>query len=169
MLNYKLSLIFPKPTIYAGYIILAIGIIFSLMLLWGGLILILLGYFVSQSYNGIQINAESKQYRSYSHIFGMKFGAWKSLNSYCYLSVLPRKDSYRAYSYAMSSMTDSDNYFGIFLLSQNHRKKLEIRRHGQKDAAFVEAQEIAEILNLKLVKYQPQVSKSTQIRRRARQ
>lgn len=166
MLDYKLTRIFPKPTINAGYIILALGVILGFLLEWAALLLVPLGYFIALSFNGIEINPKIKTFRSYSNIFGLKFGKWESLEDYPDLCVMLRKDSYRAYSYSMSSMTDSNNYYGLFLLSKNHRKKLEIQRHGESQAAIEAAKKLAELLNLNYVKYQPATaSKGLQSRR----
>ena len=165
ILDYKLSKIFPKPTIYAGYILIGIGLFLALFQVFA-LILCLVGTFVSFSYNGIQLDPSQQRYRSYSHIFGFKFGPWQSLEKFCDLSILRREDAYKAYSYAMSSFENSAVYFGVFLLNKNHRQKLEIQRHGDKDAAIASAKKLAVDLKLEFVRYQPQISQQSQHKRR---
>tara|TARA_R110001592_G_scaffold219477_1_gene473802 strand:- start:201813 stop:202313 length:501 start_codon:yes stop_codon:yes gene_type:complete len=165
MLDFKLAKVFPKPTIYAGYVLIAIGLFSALFQIFA-LAFSLIGVFVSLSYNGIQLDPSQRLYRSYSHIFGFKFGSWKSLEKFCDLSILRREDAYKAYSYAMSSFENSAVYFGVFLLNKNHRQKLEIQRHGDKDAAIASAKKLAEELQLEFVAYQPQISQKSQHKRR---
>tara|TARA_R110002050_G_scaffold280921_1_gene428108 strand:- start:3322 stop:3822 length:501 start_codon:yes stop_codon:yes gene_type:complete len=165
MLDFKLAKVFPKPTIYAGYMLIAIGLFAALFQIFA-LAFSLVGVFVSLSYNGIQLDLAKQRYRSYSNIFGFKFGNWESLKKFCHLGILRREDSYKAFSYAMSSFENSAVYFGVFLLNKNHRQKLEIQRHGNKEAALEAAKKLAKELDLELVKYQPQISQQSHYKRR---
>ncbi len=165
MLDYKLAKVFPKPTIYAGYILITLGSFYMLFQVLA-ILMVAIGVFVSFSYNGIEIKPSEKSFRSYSRIFGLKFGKWEPLEQFKSLSILRREDAYRAYSYAMSSFESKSEYFGIFLLSANHRKKMEVQKHGNKTDALAAAKKLSQDLQLDLVKYQPVISAKTQGRRR---
>ena len=165
MLDYKLAKVFPKPTIYAGYILIALGLFYMLFQVLA-ILMVLIGVFVSFSYNGIQIDTKNGRYLSYSRIFGLKFGKWQELNKFSGLSVLRREDAYRAYSYAMSSFENKTEYYGIFLLSANHRQKMEVQKHGNKSDALVAAKKLSQDLQIEVVKYEPLISAKTRGRRR---
>jgi len=154
MLDYKLAKVFPKPTISAGYVLIALGLFYMLFQPLA-ILISLIGIFVSFSYNGIQLDPAQERYRSYSNIFSFKFGRWQDLDAYPDLCIMTRKGAYRAYSYSMTSTTNESQYYGLFLLSKNHRQKLEIQRHGEKSEAIRAAKDIAKILKLNYVKYQP--------------
>lgn len=166
MLNFKLAKIFPKPTIFAGYVLILLGImLFVFQPL--ALIVSLIGVFISLSYNGIQVDPEKRLYRSYSNIYGIKIGKWESLDPYSSISILRREDAYRAYSYSMSSMEERRIYYGVFLLNASHRKKLEIQRHGDMKEATFSAKGLSSALSLELVHYKPEIStRSAKTRRR---
>jgi hypothetical protein len=165
MLNFKLAKIFPKPTIYAGYLLILLGGCFFIFqpLALG---VLLLGIFTSFRFNGIQIDPKKRLYRSYSNIFGMKFGRWESLDDYRKLSVLRRENVYRAYSYSMSTMEERTTYYGIFLVNESQHKKVEIQRHGNMKDATKSAQGLSSKLSLELVQYKPKVSSRNTTKRR---
>jgi hypothetical protein len=165
MLNFKLAKTFPKPTIYAGYILILLGLLFfiSQPLSLG---ISMVGIFTSFSYNGIQIDSKKRLYRSYSNIYGMKFGRWESLDSYRNLSVLRREDVYRAFSYSMSTMEERSVYYGIFLVNESQNKKVEIQRHGNMKDATNSAQRLSSKLSLELVQYKPKISSRSATKRR---
>jgi hypothetical protein len=66
----------------------------------------------------------------------------------------------------MSSFENRDEYYGIFLLSANHRQKLEVQKHGNKTDALAAAKKLSQDLQIELVKYEPVISEKTRGRRR---
>jgi len=52
------------------------------------------------------------------------------------------------------------------LVNKNHRKKLEIQRHGNKNDAAYAAESLATKLGVELVQYQPKISNESKRKHR---
>jgi len=151
VLNNKIGKSFPTPVYIFGIVlsIIGIGACFSSPVL--GVILILVGAFVWSNYFGMEIDTRNQTYREYSSAFGMKYGSWLPMNTLPYVSVLMIKEGMTVYSRSNRSTTISEERYGAYFLSKNHREKILIGKYDKKEEAMNFAQELASVLQKDLV------------------
>ena len=167
MITYKLRKTFPPATVYGGYIVMIVGLINIPFYLVGGLLACLIGAFISLSWNGVQIDIEQRAYKSYTRIYGFKFGKWQSVDDYPHVSILKSTQSFTAHSRAnIPGVTGRNTFYQVCLLDENHRKKLPLKNEKDQEAATATAKDLAMKLGLSFTKYAPIVSAKTQMRRR---
>ena len=176
-INNKLGMLFPPAMRAAGYLFLFIGVYFlsySIYLkLWPFALVaaapFLIGFFIAITSHGILIDVEKKRYKKYTNIFGYQQGSWKKWTNYPFISILKNQVSTMAFSSSNRAATTSKNlYFDICLLDKTHRHKLLIKRLKDQKTAIDDAQELAKMMNVRLTKYQPEISLSTQLRKKRR-
>lgn len=152
--------------VFSGYGILTVGVLITLGNPIIGLLVVLVGGFISFTSTGIQIDVENKKYKHYSSYYGIKQGQWKTLDSYPCLAILQSRQSSTTHSIGnISSITNSENYYDIYLLDKTHRQKLLIKRLKNKEQASKDAKEFAENLGVEFTTYNPVISAKTRSRR----
>lgn len=162
IIDNKLEKLFPPAASFAGYIILIVGLLIFVYNLIAGLVISVFGGFMSFTYSGIQIDLESRRFRKYICIFGIKHGVWITLNNYPYITILHKNIVTTAYSRSNRPATTSDeNYFDICILNDTQQEKIIIKRLKSKEQAIREVKEFAEKMNVKFVDYNPLRSKKT--------
>ncbi len=167
-INNKTGKTFTPSMVGAGYTVILIGllIIFSGHYISGAIIL-LVGGFIALSYNGIEIDDISGRYRSYTSIYGVKFGEWKTTNEFPYISVLKKTESTTAHSRAnIASTTSRETFYEVCLLNKTHRKKLVLKRAYTPEEANEFAEKLTTFLDAEITIYKPVLSQKTINRRR---
>ncbi len=168
-MDYILGKTFPPATVYGGYAILAGGLYGMTANLGLGALFALVGVFIAFSKNGMRLDPAAKAYQSYTKILGIRFGKWISLEKYKETCLLKTSLSSKAYSRTMQETeTSRDTYYNVYLLNKNHLQKLLIARFRLYEEAEREAHHIAQSLDMPFVSFQPQISKSTRMRRTRR-
>ncbi len=149
---------FSQPLIYVGYTLIIFGLYTLINAIVPGLIVTLIGIFIGFSSTGLTLNPNTKEFREYTIMFGIRVGKWQSLENYPDLSLLKRTIGYSALSRGQRELSDSDSYIDICLLSKSHRKKILVKRMQNKEEALIDAKLIAEKMGLNLTAYAPKVS-----------
>lgn len=158
---------FPPSMVFAGYVIMGLGLLSSLVNPFIGPLFALGGAFVALAKTGIAVDAENELFRSYNNFLGFHLGHWQSLKEYKFICILKVKRSTKAISRAMvETETSSSSTFDINLLNGNHRKKMLIASCSSKEKAQEEAMLLSRAINMDIVPYQPQLSAKTLQRRR---
>lgn len=165
IIDNKIENILPAPGIFAGYVMLGLGILILFSYPLGGLVLLMAGIFISFSTSGVQIDPRERQIKDYTKCFGIAFGKWENIEIYKDISVLSTRQTYTAYSRANVSMTDAEKFYDVYLLDTTHRKKMKVKRCKGQEEALKEAQLLAEMLELNFTKYNPVISSRTRARR----
>ena len=165
ILDNKTGNSFSRAAIFAGYVFVVVGVILIIEHPLAGIVIALLGAFPRFAITGVQIDKVNNKYREYISIYGFKRGEWKSLSYFPFICVLSKTESNTTYSRGQVALTDSQRYFFIVLLNENHREKLAIKRLSTEDKAIADAKVIADQLELKFTKYNPPISARTQARR----
>lgn len=164
MIDLKTGKLFSKPLIFAGYILMLLGLLSIVSIL--GIILLLIGILISFGTTGVSIDPTGKRLKEYSRVFGYKWGEWKSYKDYPFIAVLRRKESSTVYSRSQVSTTELNTYFDINLMNVSHRKKVILTRLKGVDEAEKKAKELCELLEVEYTKYNPVISAKTRARRR---
>jgi hypothetical protein len=171
--KYKFGNYFPiRIVIFAVlFIIWALYVIFSShMPILGGIMLILPS-FVCFTFKGVLIEIDStnsKKYKEYYSYFGLKVGKWKSLDNYPYITIMSHRLSYNVSNFGAKGASIKEDFFEIFLLNQTHRHKILLKSDNNLEKISALIKQIAEELNVEIVKYNPVVSEKTMARRNLR-
>lgn len=168
ILTYQTGKIFPPALIWAGYIVLAAGILTLVGLPPVGVIVIAASIYISFSFAGSQLDVQQRAFRLYNSYFWIKTGQWKSLDNYPDIAILTRREVTTMYGLSSLSSSAEDEHQDICLLNQTHRIKHTIVRCKNRKEAIEEAQKIADALGLRLTTYQPKISDKTRERRSKR-
>lgn len=107
-----------------------------------GIIPLVIGASGLSFHYGVDIDVNNNRYRAYTSIFFIKFGSWKSLQLYPFITVLktnkgrsaslgiPAMGGYGYYDAKTSDVDYTDGEFGIYLLNKSHYQKIEIELHN---------------------------------------
>jgi hypothetical protein len=122
-----------------------------------GFAIALTGLFLVTSASGFQVNFSKAVFREYTSFMGVKRGQWESLNYYPYLSVMLANRTLRASDITgVSSVTFTNESYGLYLLNKTHRKKVLVKRlTGRKESQQKEVAYLAEKFKKELVRYNP--------------
>lgn len=157
IIKNSLGKAFTAPAVFGGYLFLALGVIAALTGSLIGLGIALLGAFIVFTSNGVIIDVSNKKIKTYTSYFGIKTGAWKALSDFPFVCIFKSNKSYTALSRANVAMTDKITSYDVFLLTEKHREKYLIKNVPTEESAIQYAKQIASILGIELVKYNPVV------------
>jgi hypothetical protein len=124
-----------------------------------GIGVFLAGSMLSTSYSGVQIDYTNELYREYTTFLFMKFGKWKPLNYFPYVSVLRANKSNKASDITgLNKTVSTQENLGVYLLNKTHRKRLLVKRVGMDmSKAKLEAQSFADKIGKEVVRFNPKV------------
>lgn len=104
-----------------------IGTVLSIIILW----------YLFGTYSGLEIDTEKRSFRSYNKHFGVfKSGSWRSLNPYVGLTLVPMKNVQRMYSRSNRVNTSEKQEFRIYLVNQDKKPEVEIKRCSSLEAGL---------------------------------
>ncbi len=145
MINNNLGKSFPSSAVFSGNIILLSGL---LAIFFGGLILgiviSIIGFVVSFSYNGVLISPDEKIIKHYTWILGFRTGHWADYSDFTHLTFSKGTKQYKAYSRTNRSHTFKNVYFEVHLVEAAENYKVRIYSSKNKDKAHKNAIELSE-------------------------
>jgi len=159
--TFKHGFYFQSAGRIIGFALTTVGffMILSLNLLpiFIGLFVFSFGLYMISGTSGFDINYSQKAYKEYNKVLGIKFGKWKSLNSYPFMSIMTANKSNKASDITgLNKTVVTNNALGIYLLTNSHRTKVLVTRTAPKmDLAKVEAERLADLTGKELMKYNP--------------
>lgn len=150
---------FPPTTRFVGYLFLASSFMTMLNMPIFGLILALVFSYISfsKTNNKIDLEAGTINHRDLPR---KNF----PLGTYVNLSLLSANKTTSTFSRGNRKTSSTDMEFQIVLLNTKHTKKLIIEKHLDKELAMERIEELAESLEMEIVKYNPQIT-SRKVRR----
>ena len=127
--TYSHGLNFGIAPVALGIVLMFIGIMMILSLLifavFIGIGVFIAGSMLSTSMSGVQFDFTNDLYREYTTFLFMKFGKWKPLNYYPYVSVMKANKSNGASDITgLNRTVDTKENLGVYLLNETHRKKM---------------------------------------------
>ena len=166
LFDNKIEKYFPSAMGFVGYFLILLGVFaIYIMSFIPGFIMLFLGLNISFAMTGIQIDPQTRKLRSYYGLFGLRLGKWISLDDYKYLTVMHNRESTSTYSRSNRDITTTEMWFDVCLLNENHREKLTVKRLKTTEEAVKEVKRLSEELGFEVVKYNPEVSEATRLRR----
>jgi hypothetical protein len=167
MIINEIGKLFPPAVTTVGYVLLILGVLFTLVnpLLGNGLVLI--GIFVAFAKKGVEIDPDSRRLRNYTGLFNIKIGEWESMEDFSDIAVLRKRITTTAFSRANRPATTSDDLVhDVCLLDKTHRRKRVIQRLIHEKASIESAIQLAKTLGLTYGAYNPEMSAETRAKRR---
>ncbi|PSG86573.1 hypothetical protein [Aurantibacter aestuarii] len=161
MIKLKLEKLVPIHVNILGYILIFIGfynlkkLFIEIYYLPISLICIIIGMFLSTAKTGIIIDKVNNKFKICIFFIGFEIGYWKPLNRFRKISILTKNIGLKAYSKGQRSTTFTNKVFEIYMLTENHRERIILKRYKDKDKATVFAQDIAHQLQMELNVYSP--------------
>jgi len=106
---------------------------------------------------GIDMNYSHNIFKNYNKVLGMKFGKWKSLNPYPFITILSANKSNKASDITgLNKTVVTNEALGVYLLTNSHRKKIVLKRIPlSMENAKVEVKKMAELTDKEVMKYNP--------------
>ncbi|HLP10280.1 MAG TPA: hypothetical protein VK177_00010 [Flavobacteriales bacterium] len=160
-------------TVYSNWGVTILVAAFALIGLVGlidgnllGLVLVAIGGAGLTFNYGADVDVNNNRYRDFTSVFFMKFGAWKSLNLYPYITVLKTNKGRSAFgaipimagASTLSSTLNadySDGEFGIYLLNKSHYQKIELEITNDLKKANERLNYFSKTMNKEIVTYSP--------------
>jgi hypothetical protein len=115
------------------------------------------GLYMITGTSGIDINYENSIFKEYNKVLGIKFGKWKSLSPYPFISIMSANKSNKASDITgLNKTVVTEQALGVYLLNNSHRKKILLKRTSPKmEQAKTEAERIAELAEKEIMRYNP--------------
>lgn len=147
IIDNKLDKSFGQTGVFAGYILVITGIIVQFSMI--GLLIIILGAFMSFSYSGVSIDRKEGVIMFYNNLFGLfKLGNTEDLGKFDLITVAYNKRSSRTFSKGNRVLNIDEYDYRIFLSSPKSKKRIPIKKCKSKEEANNEANELSSILNI---------------------
>lgn len=146
LLNNNLGKFFGPSPSYAGYVFIGVGI-FSSGYSPLALTLLLPGFFMAFTYNGIIIDTNRRLLKPYTALFGIiKTGKWIEADSFTDFSI--RKSTKRYTSYSRGSVRFDMNISDVelLLIDRHGRKNVILNKHKNFENARKEMDELRPLL-----------------------
>ena len=167
MISNRIGFSFPTPVVGVGIFMAIAGLFFAATeSVLSGLVIAIIGGFLCANSYGTELDMNLKKYREYTAVYGLKTGEWKLLKTRPFIGVLTSRSSQKTYSRSNRSTTLMTDSFDVCLLNQNHREKTVVKKLDTRKNALKYAEELASLLGVEIVQYNPEISEKTKARRR---
>jgi hypothetical protein len=144
--NNKFGKLFGPSFSFAGYILLAVGIIavsYSLT----SLIFIIPGMFIAFTYSGTVIDIENKRVKPYTSLFGIvRTGNWINVSQFSRFSIEKKTRRYTSYSRTNLRLDTNMSVIQLLLINQNGTRKIVLNEYSKFEDAQKEMEELSEFL-----------------------
>lgn len=144
--NNNLGKFFGPSSSYMGYIFIISGIVavsYSLL----ALTLLLPGFFMAFTYNGIIIDIDNKKIKPYTALFGIfKTGKWIDANQFTRFNIIKATKKYTTYSRANVRFDMNVSDIELLLINRNGSKKIVLNKYSNFEDAHKEMEELSQLL-----------------------
>lgn len=152
VVDNKLDKSFGPSGVFAGYVLLIVGVVSILSGV--GLIVALIGAFTAFTYSGVQINTDKKLYRTYSSVFGaLKVGHWKKLSGFTQITVLKSNKKYTTFSRSNRSIETRQIDYRVNLVNPSKNERVAVKKCNSMEEAYVYADGLGSRLGIPVVRF----------------
>lgn len=131
----RIDMFLGPSAVFAGYVLLLIGAIYSFENL-AGLILVIAGMFMGISYNGTIIDFDKGLIKSYTAIFGIiKLGTWYPVNCFNRFRIYRSNRSFTTYSRGNIPLTLKSSDIRLDLMNKSGSVKITVNRFDSFESA----------------------------------
>jgi hypothetical protein len=144
--NNHLGKFFSPSASYGGYVFIACGI-FAAMYSLLALTLLIPGFFMAFSYNGIIIDSNKRKLKPYTALFGIfKTGKWINADHFTRFSIIKATKKYTTYSRASVRFDMSVSDIELLLINRNGTRQVVLNKFSNFEDAHKEMEELSQIL-----------------------
>tara|TARA_R110002012_G_scaffold289815_1_gene483136 strand:- start:119 stop:607 length:489 start_codon:yes stop_codon:yes gene_type:complete len=161
MIKIKLEKLVPIHLNILGIIFICIGIynllglFFELIYILISLPFLIIGLFLATAKSGIIIDKINNKFKNCVFFLGLEIGKWKTLSPFSDIALLTKNRGVKAYSRGQRTTTFTNKFFEVYMLTNNHRERIILKRYKDEGKAKVFAQDIALQLNMKFAIFSP--------------
>jgi hypothetical protein len=151
-INNKLDHLFGSSGTFAGYTILAVGVLtlVSSIGFEGSIILIVIGAFVALTQTGTLIDTKTKKVQMYTRLFGLfRMGSWYPLDTFSSLTITKSVKRQRTYSRSNRQLITSQKDYRVTLIGKDPTFKLPVKKTKTLDDAKAELETLSQKLEIK--------------------
>ncbi|MBR9860086.1 hypothetical protein GYB22_04955 [bacterium] len=156
----------PLHAVIGGVIFLVLGTYYLITdpgLWWFYSIGIVLGSLALTARTGFEYDIRGGRFRNFNSIYFTRFGKWYFVRDYPDIAIIRRRVRGRSGRNAFA--TEVIQYYQLTLLSEDHRRKIEMLRVPTENEARELIEILAEDLGMNATDYSPEVSEATRRRR----
>ena len=144
--NNKLGKFFTPSSSYAGYVLMAAGLVtlsYSLI----SLTLVIPGIFLAFTYTGTYIDLDKKRVKPYTALFGItRTGKWINAKEFTKFSIIKATKNYTTYSRANVRFDMGISDIELLLVNENKTKKVILKKFKNFEDAHKEMDELSNLL-----------------------
>jgi hypothetical protein len=144
--NNNLGKFFGPSSSYMGYVFIICGIIASTYSLLA-LTLLIPGFFMAFTYNGIIIDIDKKRLKPYTTLFGIfRTGKWIDADQFTRFNIIKATKKYTTYSRTNLRLDMNVSDIELLLINRNGTKKIILNKYTNFEDAHKEMEELGLIL-----------------------
>lgn len=148
VIKNRLDKTFGSQMSFSGWVLLAFGAIFIFDVM--GLILVIVGFILATTEDGICIDSQNSRIKRFSGPFGLPVtGKWESLDNYAGMTVVQMKRKLTTWSRSNRQNDITEEDFRIFLVGHDRKPVFAIKKCITKQLATSEMDKLAELLHWK--------------------
>jgi hypothetical protein len=145
---------FPQPAINGGYVFILFSPVFVFMdSPQIGAVLFLAGLLVSFTVTGVRVDIEKKQFKEYTRYYWIKFGSWKTLIEYPFITIITEQESSIAFSFKSDDSEMNESVYGIYLVNASKTHKILLKKFKDRDEAMLELPKLAGEMGIKVISF----------------
>jgi hypothetical protein len=144
--NNNLGKFFGPSSSYMGYVFIICGIVASTYSLLA-LTLLIPGFFMAFTYNGIIIDIDKKRLKPYTTLFGIfRTGKWIDADQFTRFNIIKATKKYITYSRTNIRLDMNVSDIELLLINRNGTKKIILNKYTNFEDAHKEMEELGTIL-----------------------
>jgi hypothetical protein len=144
--NNNLGKFFGPSSSYMGYVFIICGIVASTYSLLA-LTLLIPGFFMAFTYNGIIIDIDKKRLKPYTTLFGIfRTGKWIDADQFTRFNIIKATKKYITYSRTNIRLDMNVSDIELLLINRNGTKKIILNKYTNFEDAHKEMEELGPIL-----------------------
>jgi len=144
--NNNLGKFFGPSVSYMGFVFIISGIVGAIYSLLA-LILLIPGFFLAFTYNGIIIDMNLKRLKPYTVLFGIyKTGEWINAEQFTRFNIIKATKKYTSYSRGSVQFDMNVSDIELLLINRNGSKKVVVDKFNNFEAAHIVMEELSSIL-----------------------
>ena len=144
--NNNLGKFFGPSSSYMGYVFIICGIVASTYSLLA-LTLLIPGFFMAFTYNGIIIDIDKKRLKPYTTLFGIfRTGKWIDADQFTRFNIIKATKKYTTYSRTNLRLDMNVSDIELLLINRNGTKKIILNKYPNFEDAHKEMEELGPIL-----------------------
>ncbi len=148
IINNKIDKVFGPSGVFAGYVLMTVGLISSFYYPTA-LILLVIGGYTAFTTSGTIIDTDKKRIKHYISHFGLlKSGKWLELESFTGIQISRSNISYSTFSRSNRQLDTKKKGYRILLVDKNKKAGIPLMHCKSLDDAKVEAERLSKSLAL---------------------